>query len=152
MRRACALLFSLVAVLFETGCEKTVVNRGYAMDSADFSKILIGKDDAQAVFDKVGSPTISSSVEDEKGGYSWYYVSKKTEKNGFLDPKVIDQETMIVSFDSNGVVRSINKSTYEKNIKIVRDQTKAGGKGAGIIGETFDGLGKYMKRYSGKHD
>lgn len=148
MKFACALFISF-GMLF-TACEKTVVNRGYSVESADFSKISIGKDDAQAVFEKVGSPTIRSSVEGVNGEYSWYYVSKKTEKNGFLDPKVIDQKNIIVSFDQNGIVKSIKESSYEQQVSVVSEQTKTGGKDAGIVGETFGGLGKYMKRYSKK--
>ncbi len=135
------------ALLFTTACEKTVVTRGYALDFSDFSKIIVGKDDAQAVFEKVGSPTIRSSVENEKGGYSWYYAYKRTEKNGFLDPKVLEQKTIAVNFDSQGIVRSITESTGEKEIALVKEKTETAGKNAGIFGETFGGLGKYRKRY-----
>ena len=145
MKFASALL--AFALLFTTACEKTVVTRGYALDFSDFSKIIVGKDDAQAVFDKVGSPTIRSTVENEQGGYSWYYVYKRTEKNGFLDPKVLDQKTIVVIFDANGIVRSINESKGEKEIALVKEQTETAGKNAGILGETFSGLGKYRKRY-----
>jgi len=147
LRRSVTLL-SLILIL--AACEKTVINRGYVLHSADFSRISVGKDDAQTVFEKVGSPTIRSSIISEKGGYSWYYISKKTEKNGFLDPKVLSQKTIIVSFDSNDIVKSVTESTYEKDINIVNDRTKTDGKDAGILGETFGGLGKYMKRYKDK--
>jgi outer membrane protein assembly factor BamE (lipoprotein component of BamABCDE complex) len=127
-----------------------VINRGYIVDSVDFNKIVVGKDDVDSVFDKLGSPTIRSSVMAEDGSYKWYYVYKKTEKNGFLDAKVIDQKTMVILFDKTGTVRSVTKSNYEKPISTVSETTKSGGKDAGIIGETFGGLGKYMKRYSEK--
>ena len=149
MNRQFLLLIVFFPMLF-SACEKTVVNRGYVLNVADFSKISVGKDNAKTVFEKVGSPTIRSSVTSDTGGYSWYYISKKTEKNGFLDPKVVGQKTMIVSFDKNDIVRSVTESTYEKDIDIVNDKTKTGGKDAGILGETFGGLGKYMKRYKDK--
>lgn len=141
------LTFIAFALIFTTACEKTVVTRGYALDFSDFSKIIVHKDDAQTVFEKLGSPTIRSSVENEKGGYSWYYVYKRTEKNGFLDPKVLEHKTMVVSFDSAGIVSSVKESTYEKEIDLFKEQTATAGKGSGILGETFGGLGKYRKRY-----
>lgn len=149
MKLGCVLSL-LGFILFLSGCEKTVINRGYVLNAENFLKISIGKDNAQTVFEKVGSPTIRSSVMSDTGGYSWYYISKKTEKNGFWDPKVIDQRTIIVSFDSNDIVKSVTESTYEKDINIVADKTKTDGKDAGILGETFGGLGKYMKRYKDK--
>ncbi len=149
MKLSCALFF-VFSIMFFSACEKTVVNRGYVLNPKDFLKISIGKDNAQTVFEKVGSPTIRSSVISDTDGYNWYYISKKTEKSGFLDPKVVNQKTMIISFDANDIVRSVTESAYEKDIAIVSDKTKTDGKDAGILGETFGGLGKYMKRYKDK--
>ncbi len=143
MRIACVLL----AILCTTACEKTVYTRGYAMDFSDFNKIKIGKDDAQTVFEKVGSPTIRSSVENERGGYSWYYVSKRIEKNGFLDASVLDAKTIVISFDARGIVTSVAENTDERHVEIVQDQTDTSGKNSGITKEIFGGLGKYRKRY-----
>lgn len=143
-----AYTLSLVlSMLCSNACERAVMTRGYALEFSDFSKILIGTDNVQTVFEKVGSPTIRSSVENEKGGFSWYYVYKRTEKNGFLDPKVLEQKTVVVSFDTNGIVRSVVNSSDEKQIDLVKDQTVTEGKGTGILNETFGGLGKYRKRY-----
>ena len=141
------LLFS---ALLSVSCEKTVINRGYAVDAVDFSSIVIGKDTAQSVFEKVGSPTICSSVEEKRGGYNWYYISKKLEKSGFLEPEVVAQKNIIISFDTNGIVRDVKESSYEGEVETVKEETKTDGKGTGIINETFGGLGKYMKRYQNK--
>lgn len=142
---------SFIAImLLLTSCETTVINRGYVVESADFSKIKVGKDDARVVFTMLGSPTIRSTVKDENGNFRWYYVYKKTEKTSFLDPKIVDHKTMIVTFNSNAIVVSVTESTYEKSIAIVTDKTKTEGKTGGIASETFGGLGKYMKRYTDK--
>lgn len=140
----------LVVLLAVSACETTVINRGYVVETADFSKIVVGKDDAQAVFDKLGSPTIRSSVRQNNGDYSWYYVSKRTEKYSFMDPKVVDQKTMVITFGDKGLVKSIKESTYEKPISTVSDTTKTEGKTAGVMSETFGGLGKYLKKYTDK--
>ena len=143
-----SLVASLVALLgCMTACEKTIYTRGCAMDFSDFKKIIIGRDDAQAVIEKVGSPAISSSIEDERGGYDWFYVSKRVEKNGFLDAKVLDQKMVIVSFNSHDVVTSIKESTEERHVEFVKEQTETSGKGTGVTSEIFGGLGKYRKRY-----
>ncbi|MDR1476044.1 MAG: outer membrane protein assembly factor BamE [Holosporales bacterium] len=140
----------MLVLFVVSACETVVVNRGYTIESADFSKIAVGKDTAEAVFMKFGSPTLRSSVVAHNGDYSWYYVSKRMEKNGFLDPKIVDQRTIVVTFRSDNVVRSVRESTYEKPISVVNEKTKTEGKTAGIVGETFGGLGKYMKRYLDK--
>ena len=141
-----ALLISSVFVF--SACEKTIINHGYVIESADFKKITVGKDNANSVYALFGSPTMRSSVISKDGSYNWYYVSKMTEKNGFLDPVVISQKTVIVKFDKNATVMSVTESSYEKSINTVSEKTKTEGKTAGVIGETFGGLGKYMKRYT----
>ena len=146
MKNACALLF-IAPLVCMTACEKTVYMRGYAMDFSNFKKIRIGKDDAQAVLDKVGSPTMRSSVEDEHGGYSWFYVSRRTEKNGFLDAKVTDRKAVEVAFNANGIVTSIKENVTERDMKFVKEETEASGKGTGLTNELFGGLGKYRERY-----
>ena len=146
MKNACALL-SVVPLVCATACEKTVYMHGYAMDFSDFKKIKVGQDNAQAVMEKVGSPTICSSFEDKRGGYRWFYVSKRVEKNGFLGAKVLDQKTVVVSFNANDVVTSVNEKVGERNIDIVKEETATTGKGTGVVNELFGGLGKYRKQY-----
>ncbi|MDR0942375.1 MAG: outer membrane protein assembly factor BamE [Holosporales bacterium] len=140
----------VIMILCVSACEKITMNRGYVIEPAAFSKILVGKDDEQTVFEKLGSPTIRSSIIADDGSYNWYYVSKRTEKNGFLDPKVVDQKTVIVSFNKNGVVKAVSKGAEEQSIKTVSDKTETQGKNAGVWGEVFSGLGKYRKAYSDK--
>jgi outer membrane protein assembly factor BamE (lipoprotein component of BamABCDE complex) len=133
-----------------TACETVVINRGYVMETADFSKITAGKDDARKVFELFGSPTMRSTISGDHGEYSWYYVSKKMEKKGFLDPKVVDYKTVVVTFKSGGIVKSVSTSSYEKSVSIVKEKTRTEGKTSGFVGETFGGLGKYMNRYTDK--
>ena len=143
-----SFLASLVALpVCMAACEKTVYTRGCAMDFSDFRKIRIGKDNAQTVIERIGSPAVRSSVEDERGGYDWFYVSKRVEKNGFLDAKVLDQRMVIVSFNASDIVTSIKESTEERPVKFVKEQTETSGKGTGVTSEIFGGLGKYRKQY-----
>ncbi len=138
----------LSSVLIFSACEKVVINRGCIIESEHFKKIKIGKNSAMEVYSYLGSPTVRSSVVALDGSYSWYYVSKITEKTGFMDPVVIDQKTMVITFDKNSIVKSISESTYEKPVSTVGAKTDTAGKTAGVFSETFGGIGKYMNRYS----
>ncbi|MDR0630607.1 MAG: outer membrane protein assembly factor BamE [Holosporales bacterium] len=140
----------LIPILLLSACEKTIINRGYIIELENFKKVIVGKDNEINVIDKLGSPTTRSSVSNEKGEYTWYYVNKKMEKNGFLDPKVVEQKIFSITYSRNGIVKSIQESSDEIKIATVSEKTKTEGKTAGIIKETFGGLGKYMKRYTGK--
>ncbi len=138
-----------VLMLALSACETTVINRGYVIESADFKKIQPGVSDAKFVYQNFGSPTIRSTLRDDSGCYSWYYVYKRTEKTSFWDPKVVDQKTMIVTFDANGLVKNVKESTYERPLSTISEKTKTEGKTGGV-GEAFSGLGKYLKPYTQK--
>jgi outer membrane protein assembly factor BamE (lipoprotein component of BamABCDE complex) len=116
----------------------------------EFNKVRIGRDNAQQVFELLGSPTVRSTVVGEDGTYSWYYVSKKAEKNGFMEPKVVEQETMIITFNANDIVKSVSRGTGEQLVTTVKEQTKTGGKTGGIVSEALGGLGKYRKQFEEK--
>ena len=64
-----------------------------------------------------------------------------------MDPKVVDQKTIEISFDANGIVSAVKERSGENKIEIVKDVTETSGKGTGITNEIFGGLGKYRKRY-----
>ncbi|MDR0695742.1 MAG: outer membrane protein assembly factor BamE [Holosporales bacterium] len=124
-----------------------MINRGYDVKQEEFNHIIVGQDTAQTVFNRFGSPTVRSTVLGEDGSYSWYYVSKKSEKNGFLEPKVVEQTTMIVTFKSNDVVKSVTRGTGEQSVAAVNEKTMTHGKTGGIVSEAFGGLGKYRKQF-----
>jgi outer membrane protein assembly factor BamE (lipoprotein component of BamABCDE complex) len=131
-----------------SACEKTVINHGYAVKREHFKKITAGKDNAGVIYKVFGAPTMRSSVVASDGSYSWYYVSKMTEKTSFLMPVVVDQVTVVVTFDKKGIVKSVRESSYEKPISTVSEKTETKGKTQGAFKETFGGLGKYMNRFS----
>jgi outer membrane protein assembly factor BamE (lipoprotein component of BamABCDE complex) len=89
-----------------------------------------------------------SSANGENGEYAWYYVYKKAEKNGLGGQKTVEQKVIAVTFGSGGVVRSVKECAGGTSVDTVSEKTKTSGKTKGVLGETFGGLGKYMKRYS----
>ena len=131
-----------------TGCSNnTVINRGYDVATVDFSQIKPGKDTIQDVWDKLGSPTIRSSVMHPNGDYCWYYSSKNLTKSGFLKPTLRSKQLWIITFNKNNIVKSIKLSNSENPVHMVADTSKSGGKTKGIIKETFGGIGKYIHKY-----
>jgi len=59
-----------------------------------------GVDDKNRVTQLLGSPSTISAFQDR----TWYYVSRRTEQTAFLDPSVVDQEVLAISFNDQNVV------------------------------------------------
>ena len=130
-----------------SGCNNTVINRGYDVATVDFNKIIPGKDTIQDVFDKFGSPTVRSSVMQPNGDYCWYYSSKHLTKSGFLKPTLHSKQLWIITFGKNSVVKSVKLSNSEVPVSMISDSSKSGGKTKGVVKETFGGIGKYIHKY-----
>ena len=143
--------YSYVILLIFTcclsGCNNTVINRGYDVATVDFSQLKPGKDTIQNVFDKFGSPTIRSSVIHQNGDYCWYYSSKNLTKSGFLKPTLQNKQLWIITFDKNNIVKSIELCRGEHQIHMASSTSKSGGKSKGVLQETFGGIGKYIHKY-----
>ncbi len=139
---------SLVVLgVFCCGCETSVVNRGH-VGFERFDNIHVNKDDMNRIYERFGAPTIKSTIVSEDGCVSWYYISKRVEKTSFLSEKVVDNKTVRITFDKNGIVRSVKESSYENPIPYSSETTKTDGNTHGIMKETFGGMGKYLDRYS----
>lgn len=145
------LFFVLVIIVMLSGCEHAIINRGYDVETADFTQIKVGKDTATDVFNKLGSPTVRSSVLHTNGDYCWYYSAKQQTKFGFMNPKTVRVMNYVITFNSSDVVKAIDKSSYEKPVVLERDTIRSeSGKTKGIFKETFAGMGKYMDMYNKK--
>ena len=137
----------LIVTCYLSGCDDTVINRGYDVATADFKKIISGKDTIQDVFDKFGSPTVRSSVIQPNGDYCWYYSSKHLTKSCFLKPTLQSKQLWIITFGKNNIVKSVKLSNDETPVHMISDSSQSGGKHKGVVKETFGGIGKYLHKY-----
>ena len=91
-------------VLVLAACTPTVANRGNILDSEKLADIKVGESTREDVATKLGTPTQVSTFDDK----TWYYIGRQTEQYSFLDPEVIKQKAVQVTFNDNGVVTSVN--------------------------------------------
>ncbi len=123
-----------------SGCAPEVDNRGYETELRDFKKIIPGTSTKQSVEGEFGSPSTISTFKPE----TWYYVSKMTTTTAFLKPKVIDQKTYAIVFDTSGRVTHILERTGEdtREINPVKRETPTAGYESGLMREVFSNFGK----------
>ena len=145
------LFFVLTGAVMFSGCERAVINRGYDVDIAKFNQVNVGQDTATDVFNRLGSPTVRSSVLHANGDYCWIYSAKQQTKFGFINPKTVRVINYVITFNSSDIVKSIDKNSYEKPVTLARDTMKSeSGKTKGVLKETFGGMGKYLDMYDKK--
>lgn len=121
-------------------CDPEPVTRGYILDEQQLRQVKIG-DDEQKVLQTLGTPSTVSTV----GGTTWFYISQQTVRRfKFMNPTIIDQRVLAVSFDKNKRVEKI--ASYGMQDGVVFDfisrTTPTGGEELSIVKQLMRATGQ----------
>ena len=100
---------AVLALLGTTACVPIRTHQGYVIDKELADSIQPGVDNRDSVLKTLGRPTLTSQFNQGE----WYYVSRDSRNFGYSDPKVRDQTTIRIRFDSAGNVASVEKMGKE---------------------------------------
>ncbi len=141
--RLLKLVVLSVAVMGMTNCAARIDSRGNLPEPDRISEIDIGSHSRQDVADILGSPSSMSAFGDE----TWYYISKRTETLAFLAPKVTESNILIVHFDKDGKVMSIERRGLEdmKDVTPVARATPTAGNELTFLDQLLGNFGRFTK-------
>ena len=133
------MAIAILAVV--AGCSARIDQRGNKPDEDQVVQINPGIDDKIRVSELIGTPSTISTFDDR----TWYYISKRTETVGFLDPDVTDQEILAITFNEEGVVDSMRIYGQEdgRTIAYVDRVTPTEGNELTIMQQLFGNLGRF---------
>lgn len=141
-RRSRVRLLSCATVaLALTACQPTVDQRGNLPDKSKVAEIEPGVTTKEMVSQILGTPSSVSTFSDR----TWYYISRRTEQTAFFDPKVLDQQVVVVGFDDGGVVRDVQHLNLAdgRPVDPTSRETPSAGKELGIVEQLIGNLGKF---------
>jgi len=133
------LALAMVVSIAITGCSRVRVDQGYLADETLVTSIQPGIDNRQSVEKTLGRPTFVS----EFGDPQYYYVSRKTGQYAFIQPKVLSQSILIISFDKDGNVSAVERRGMDKiaDISPSGDKTETLGRKTGLFEDIFGNIG-----------
>lgn len=136
----------VVGVAAAGACSPIVRNTGNMVEEERVAAIEEGRTSQAEVARLLGSPSAVSTFEDDV----WYYIGQRTETTAFLPPEVVERKVLIVYFDRNGVVRSLDKRGVDdaREIQIADRETPTLGQENSLLGEFLGNIG----RFSGKDE
>lgn len=139
-RRHLPVVTLALAVLL-AACAPRIDQRGNKPDEDQVVQINPGVDDKNRVAELIGTPSTISTFDDR----TWYYISKRTETIGFLDPDVTDQQVLAITFSEEGVVDSMRIYGQEdgRTVAYVDRITPTEGKDLTVIQQLFGNLGRF---------
>ena len=122
-------------------CSPTIQQEGNVPDVDQVVQINPGVDDKNRVTQLLGSPSAVSAFADR----TWYYISRRTEQTAFMDPVVVDQEVLAVSFDNQNIVQDLKVYGLEHGrlVATVDRVTPTHGNDLTIVQQVLGNLGRF---------
>lgn len=139
-------LFLIASALILSGltsaCTPTKVNRGNLVEDFRMQEVTVGISTKNNVLRSLGSPTTIAPFDDNV----WYYLGQKMEKKGIFDPKVVDERVVVVAFDEEGIVQTMeeldtNRVAFPKS----REKTPTGGNDVTVMEQILGNVGRFNR-------
>lgn len=139
LKRTCLLTATLLA-LAAAACTPIIAQRGNMLENHQLEQITPQESTRSDVLRNLGSPTSKSTFNPNV----WYYIGQKTEKRGILDPEVLEERIVMVAFNEDGYVETIQDIERDRmNIPYVREKTPTHGNETTVVQQFLGNLGKF---------
>ena len=128
-----------LATIATGACSPLKGHQGYVLDVDLINSVQPGVDNRQSVLQVLGKPSFTS----EFNQGDWYYVARDTRTFAYNNPKVINQTTLIITFDGRGVVTGVRRTGKEEvaSISPYGRVTPTLGRKRSLFGELFGNIG-----------
>lgn len=121
-------------------CTPTQATRGNIVEDYRIAEIVPGVSTRTSVLQSMGSPTTQAPFDDNV----WYYIGQKTEKRGIFDPKVVEKKIVVVAFNDEGVVESLDKIDADQiDVPNVRRKTPTSGNEITVLQQLLGNVGRF---------
>ncbi len=139
-RLLCASTVAL-AMLAGAACSPTIDNRGYVPDKEALERVKPGSQTRADVSELLGTPSSVTPFSDD----TWIYIQRKTSTIAFLEPRVLEQNVVVIDFDDAGIVKDVRRYTLEdgKLIDPVTRTTPAPGKELSFLEQLIGNVGRF---------
>lgn len=137
------LLWALILAITSTGCVRVHNTRGNFADDEKIAQIKVGMTQAD-VAKLLGTPSTTALFRDD----AWFYIGAKESSIAFFAPRIESARTVIVSFDGEGHVKSVEMPSLSpcKNITLSSNKTKDLSHKKTIARSIFGNVGRFNKR------
>ncbi|MCJ7421127.1 outer membrane protein assembly factor BamE [Sphingomicrobium astaxanthinifaciens] len=137
--RASHFLALSVATALLGGCAGIRSDQGYVYNQELTEAIAPGVDNRDSVKATLGTPSFVGQFDDK----DWYYVSRRTDRFAFRQPRLTDQRVIRVRFDEFGNVAEVVETGPELAVAIdpSNDETPTLGREKSFFEELFGNIG-----------
>ena len=137
--RTFATMITLTAAMVLASCAPTFHNHGESPPEEDLQEIVVGRDTRATVEETVGPPSSGGIL----SGGDYYYVRSRTKTFGMRETKEIERQVLAITFDSRGVVDSIERFGLENGrvVPLTRRVTASGVADVSVLRQLMGNIG-----------
>ena len=141
LRKITLAALSALGLALLGACSPIIQQEGNVPDPDQVVQINPGVDDKNRVTQLLGSPSTVSAFQDR----TWYYISRRTEQHAFLDPDVVDQEVLAISFNDQNIVEDMKIYGLENGRMITMNDkiTPTYGNNLTLLQQLLGNLGRF---------
>ncbi len=138
--RRLMLLGVVAPAALAAACTPTVRRHGYVPESEPLTAITAGEDTRATVLARYGNPSTAGVFEENV----WYYVTDVREQLGFLAPSSSARLIVVVEFDDEGVVNSVESIDLDasRDVALVDRETPTRGRELTILEQILGNVGR----------
>ncbi len=130
------------ALVSASACTPTQATRGNIVEDYRMAEVVPGVSTRTNVLQSLGSPTTQAPFDENV----WYYIGQKTEKRGIFDPKVVDKKVVVVAFNQDGIVDTIEEIKADQiDVPTVRRKTPTSGNEITVLQQLIGNVGRFNK-------
>lgn len=123
-----------------TACTPTQTNRGNMVEDFRLAEVTPGISTRNNVLKSLGSPTTTAPFDENV----WYYIGQKMEKRGIFDPEVVDEKVVVVAFDDQGIVQTLQEVEADRlDVPTVDRKTPTSGNEVTVLEQLLGNVGKF---------
>jgi len=141
--RISLLMLAGLAMVVVSACSPRIATRGNAPEPEALEQIVIGESTKGDVTDLLGSPSSVAAFDENV----WLYISRRTETIAFLEPDVVEQKVVLISFDAANRVDILSEYDLEDGKPVIPTDriTPTAGKEITILQQLFGNLGRFSE-------
>ncbi len=137
-------IFLLSSTMFLAACasDDLFVTHTGNMPSEDKIAMVFKGQSKKDVWEILGSPSTIVPLDKD----TWVYMSSEIKQVAFMPPEEIERDVLVVKFDENDNVSSIEKldKNQGENLEVAQEQTQNTEKKEGFFRKYFGGVGQYL--------
>jgi outer membrane protein assembly factor BamE (lipoprotein component of BamABCDE complex) len=139
-RHAFCAIAAAASVLALAACSWPQEVQGNLPEAESVAAIQPGKSNKADVTRLMGSPSSVGSFDSN----TWYYISRRVQRETLQDPNLLEQRVYVVTFDDKGLVTALQTHLNDDHdVALIPRATPAPGKELSFIEQLIGTFGKF---------